>query len=77
MNASKDLWSVSAERNKMAMEVYQVPLKGLAQAQRQHKGSAEAGGHDASFAHGVTLLLSHHDRTVWTAFNNSNQCSLI
>lgn len=37
MNASKDLWSISAESNEMPMEAPQVqPLKGLAEAQRQH-----------------------------------------
>lgn len=81
MNASKHLWSIFADSNEMPVEVDQVPLKELAQAQRQHWGSAKAGGRVASLTHRVTLLLPqhgpHHDSTVWMAFNNSNQRSLI
>ena len=34
MNNSEDLWSISTESNEMLLEVYQVRLKGLAQALR-------------------------------------------
>lgn len=62
MNASKDLWSISAESNEMPMEVDQVPLKGLAQAQR---GSTRALGWWSCRQPrpGVTLLLSQQGLT--------------
>lgn len=65
MNASKDLWSISAERNKMPMEVYQVSLKGLAQAQRGlclgwwSCCQPHPWGHTAAFS-----ARPHHNRTL-------------